>query len=58
MAYGTHVFSQCPPLSSRPPGHHAECEKPMGFCFYNTVALAAKYAQKKYGAKRYVTKFR
>lgn len=30
----------------RPPGHHAECDTAMGFCFYNNVAVAAKYAQK------------
>ena len=26
----------------RPPGHHAEPEEHMGFCFYNNVAVAAK----------------
>ena len=32
----------------RPPGHHAETRKAMGFCFVNNVAVATKYLQKKY----------
>ena len=32
----------------RPPGHHAETIKAMGFCFINNVAVAARYLQKKY----------
>ncbi len=32
----------------RPPGHHAETEKAMGFCFINNIAVAARYLQKKY----------
>jgi acetoin utilization deacetylase AcuC-like enzyme len=36
----------------RPPGHHAGPGRGMGFCMFNNVALAARYAQKKYGAKR------
>jgi acetoin utilization deacetylase AcuC-like enzyme len=28
----------------RPPGHHASCEDAAGFCFFNNVAVAAKYA--------------
>uniref|UniRef100_A0A8B9LD47 Protein deacetylase HDAC6 n=1 Tax=Astyanax mexicanus TaxID=7994 RepID=A0A8B9LD47_ASTMX len=29
----------------RPPGHHAERDKACGFCFFNTAALTARYAQ-------------
>jgi acetoin utilization deacetylase AcuC-like enzyme len=36
----------------RPPGHHAEPKRGMGFCLFNNVAIAAVYAKKKYGLKR------
>ena len=36
----------------RPPGHHAERDKAMGFCIFNNVAIAALYAQRKYGLQR------
>ncbi|CEQ43207.1 SPOSA6832_05110, partial [Sporobolomyces salmonicolor] len=34
----------------RPPGHHAEPEEAMGFCFFNNVAVSAKWLQTVYGA--------
>jgi acetoin utilization deacetylase AcuC-like enzyme len=36
----------------RPPGHHAEAGRAMGFCLYNNVAIAARYVQQKYGLSR------
>ena len=36
----------------RPPGHHAEAARGMGFCLFNNVAIAAAYAKKKHGLKR------
>jgi acetoin utilization deacetylase AcuC-like enzyme len=36
----------------RPPGHHAEIDRPMGFCLINTIAIIAREAQRKYGAER------
>jgi acetoin utilization deacetylase AcuC-like enzyme len=36
----------------RPPGHHAEVDKPMGFCYFNNVAIGTKYLQKEYGIER------
>jgi len=39
-------------VATRPPGHHTETARPMGFCLFNNAAIAARYAQKTYGAER------
>jgi acetoin utilization deacetylase AcuC-like enzyme len=36
----------------RPPGHHANASRGMGFCLLNNVAIAARYAQRRHGAER------
>jgi len=36
----------------RPPGHHASSSIGMGFCVYNSIAVVARYLQKKYGLER------
>ncbi|WP_447964545.1 histone deacetylase family protein [Nitrospira sp. Ecomares 2.1] len=36
----------------RPPGHHAEADRAMGFCFLNTIAITARYLQQQYGLQK------
>ncbi|XP_076117817.1 protein deacetylase HDAC6-like isoform X2 [Mytilus galloprovincialis] len=38
----------------RPPGHHAEANTTMGFCMFNNIGIAAKYAQQKHNVNRIV----
>lgn len=39
-------------VAVRPPGHHAEAQRPMGFCLFNNVAVAAHHARARWGIRR------
>ncbi len=39
-------------VAMRPPGHHAEPDRAMGFCFFNNAAIAALHARARWGLKR------
>jgi acetoin utilization deacetylase AcuC-like enzyme len=39
-------------VACRPPGHHAETERAMGFCLFNNISIGARHAQRKHGLMR------
>jgi len=50
------MAGECSPIFAlvRPPGHHAEHDRAMGFCLFNNIAIGARYAIEKHDLKRIV----
>ncbi len=48
LEHGYHFAFSC----ARPPGHHARPEAAMGFCLFNNIAIAARYALQRHGLER------
>lgn len=53
VAAALHSAAECEPVFAlvRPPGHHAEADRGMGFCLYNNVAVAARAYQAAFGGR-------
>jgi acetoin utilization deacetylase AcuC-like enzyme len=45
-------WARCAFAAVRPPGHHAEPSRPMGFCLFNNAAVAALHARARWGVRR------
>ena len=45
-------WARCAFAAVRPPGHHAEPGRPMGFCLFNNAAVAALHARARWGVRR------
>lgn len=45
-------WAQAAFVAMRPPGHHAEADRAMGFCFFNNAAIAAAQARSRWGLER------
>lgn len=55
LCRGAPPQSVASPVLPRPPGHHAQHSLMDGYCMFNHVAVAARYAQKKHAIQRSAT---